>query len=73
MNHMTVRLEVVGQLSPDLAEWFEPLKAEPQASGNTVCTGEVPDQAVVHALCNRLRDLGISIVSLTVTRKEIDE
>lgn len=69
---MTVRLEVVGHLSPELAEWFEPLRAEPMPSGNTICSGTVPDQAAVHALCNRLRDLGMSITSLSVTRKELE-
>jgi hypothetical protein len=69
---MTVRLEISGLLSADLAEWLEPLDACPLPSGNTLCTGTVPDQAAVHALCNRLRDLGIALSSLTITQKELD-
>lgn len=70
MNHpMTVRVEIPGQLSADLAEWLDPLVSEARSARGTVLVGTVPDQAAVHALCNRLRDLGIPITSLTVNQE----
>ncbi len=69
---MTVRLEVAGHLRADLAEWLEPLVTQPLPSARTLCSGTLPDQAAVHALCNRLRDLGLTITALTVTQKELD-
>jgi hypothetical protein len=63
---MTIRVEVPGQLSAEFAECLEPLHCQPGPSGGTVLSGTVPDQAAVHALCNRLRDLGVPITSLTV-------
>lgn len=63
---MTVRVEVPGQLSVEFADCLEPLRSEPLPTGGTVLCGIVPDQAAVHALCNRLRDLGVPITSLTV-------
>jgi hypothetical protein len=66
---MTVRIELPGQLSAELAEWLEPLRREASPTTGTVLSGSVPDQAAVHALCNRLRDLGIPIISLTVNQE----
>jgi hypothetical protein len=66
---MTIRVEVPGHLSAEFAECLDPLHCEPQPTGGTVLSGTVPDQTAVHALCNRLRDLGIPITSLTVGPK----
>ncbi len=66
---MTVRIELPGQLSPELADWLGPLHREASPAAGTVLSGSVTDQAAVHALCNRLRDLGIPIISLTVNQE----
>ena len=68
MSVMTIRIEVSGRLSADLAEWLEPLHCQ-ESDGGVVLCGAVPDQAAVHALCNRLGDLGIPITSLTITKE----
>ena len=67
---MTIRIRVRGTVSADLGEWLAPLQARQLPSGDTVYSGVVPDQAAAHGLCNRLRDLGISIQTLIITRKE---
>lgn len=66
---MTMRLVVSGQLSAELAEWLEPLRAADLPEGHTELTGSLPDQSAVHSICNRLRDLGLSLESLTVEKE----
>lgn len=70
---MNIRIEIPGNLSADLVDWLDPLESQPKPAGGTVLAGRVPDQAALHALCNRLRDLGIPITSLTVNQEQIQQ
>ena len=68
-------IRVVGHLSPGKATWFEDLclTNEFDEDGNpiTVLAGLVVDQAMLHSLLTRIRDLGLPL--LKVTRIENDE
>lgn len=66
---MTMRVVVPGRLSAELAEWLEPLTAVELPGGATELVGVLPDQSAVHSVCNRLRDLGLSLDSLTVEKE----
>jgi hypothetical protein len=57
------RVVVRGRLSEHLAGWFAPLELE-QHGGESSLTGSFADQAQLHGLLDRLRDLGIPIVSV---------
>jgi hypothetical protein len=71
MNQMRMRLVVPGRLSAELVEWLEPLRAVELPDGHTEMTGLLPDQSAVHSICNRLRDLGISLDSLSVEKENV--
>ena len=72
MNHpMTLRLTVQGRVSADLVDWLSPLEAQDHQAGNTVFVGTLPDQSAFHGLCNRIRDLGLPLVDLTASRKDL--
>jgi len=62
---MIVRIAVRGRLSERLAAAFDGLTAyeEPHA---TQLVGAVADQAQLHGLLARIRDLGLELVSVTV-------
>ena len=44
--------------------WFDGLSLTTEADGTTVLRGPVLDQAALHGLLQKLRDLGIPLVSL---------
>ncbi len=71
MNQMRMRLVVPGRLSAELVEWLEPLHAVELPDGHTEMTGLLPDQSAVHSICNRLRDLGLSLDSLSVEKENV--
>lgn len=71
MNQMRMRLVVPGRLSAELVEWLEPLRAVELPDGHTEMTGLLPDQSAVHSICNRLRDLGTSLDSLSVEKENV--
>ncbi len=58
-----IRLE--GRLEPRWSAWFDGLELTAGADGTTVLRGPVADQAALHGLLQRLRDLGIPLISVT--------
>lgn len=62
-----VQYEIVidGHLSSRWAAWFDGFTIANEADGTTVLRGLVVDQAALHGLLQRLRDLGIPLISLT--------
>ena len=61
----TIRITVRGRLSDRLAGAFEGHDAPALRRGHPV-VGEVGDQAHLHGLLNRIRDLGLELESVTV-------
>lgn len=55
---------VEGQIGDAWAEWFDGFAIEPRPNGTTVISGPVADQAVLHGILEKLRDLNCEIISL---------
>jgi hypothetical protein len=58
-------IRVKGQLGDRWAAWFDGLSLTALDDGTTVISGPVVDQAALHGLLYKLRDVGIPLVSLT--------
>jgi hypothetical protein len=58
------QIRVKGHLGAEWADWFEGFAIAPQADGDTLLTGPFVDQAALHGLLRRVRDLGIPLVSI---------
>lgn len=63
-------IRVKGHLDARWAEWFDGLSLSHASDGTTVIDGLVADQAALHGLLQKLRDLGVPLVS--VARVEPD-
>lgn len=60
------RITVKGCLDSSWSEWFDGLAvAADCASNETVISGEVQDQASLHGLLNKVRDLGLPLIILS--------
>jgi hypothetical protein len=57
-------IRVRGTLSPEWAEWFDGMEIRQEADGGTVLEGWVPDQAALHGLLARVRDLNLTLLSV---------
>jgi hypothetical protein len=57
-------IRVTGHLGARWAAWFDGLDLITEDDGTTVLRGPVVDQAALHGLLQKLRDLGIPLVSL---------
>jgi hypothetical protein len=62
-THYEIRLR--GHLEPRWAVWFEALSLTQESDGTTVIRGLVIDQAALHGLLSKVRDLGLPLLALT--------
>ena len=60
----TYEIRVKGHLGPRWSAWFDGMTVTTEDNGTTVITGPVVDQAALHGLLERLRDVAIPLVSL---------
>ena len=57
-------IRIKGHLDDRWADWFEGLTITLEDNGDTLLTGPVVDQAALHGLLRKVRDLGIPLLSI---------
>jgi hypothetical protein len=63
-----IRLQ--GHLDDSWADWFDGLTFTHESDGTTTLTGEILDQAALHGVLKKIRDLGLPLLS--VNHLELD-
>jgi hypothetical protein len=58
-------IRVKGHLDARWSAWFDGLSLTTESDGTTTIHGPVVDQAALHGLLQRLRDVGMPLVSVT--------
>jgi hypothetical protein len=58
------RLRVDGHLDDHWSAWFGDLTLTHESDGTTSLSGVVPDQAALHGLLVKVRDLGVTLISV---------
>ena len=60
---MVYQIRIEGHLGPGWTDWFGGMSITQQEGGETLLTGPVVDQAALHGLLRKVRDLGIPLIS----------
>ncbi len=60
------RIQVAGHLDRYWSPWFGDFDVTHEDDGTTSLSGEVADQSELHGLLTRIRDLGVSLISVAV-------
>ena len=63
LGQYEIRLK--GHLGARWAAWFDGLSLTQESDGTTVIRGSVIDQAALHGLLSKLRDLGLPLIAVT--------
>ena len=63
-------IRVQGRLESRWAAWFDGMTLTPEADGTTTIHGPVVDQAALHGLLSKLRDIGLPLVAVAQVPEE---
>ena len=61
---MVYQIRIKGQLGRQWADWFEGLAITLEDNGDTLLTGPVVDQAALHGVLKKVRDVAMPLVSV---------
>jgi hypothetical protein len=73
---MIYQIRIKGHLGPQWTDWFEGLTITLEQDGDTLLTGPVIDQAALHGILKKVRDLGmplLSVNSVEPSRQEVSD
>ncbi len=64
------RIRIQGRLERRWSTWFDGMTLTPGKDGTTTLRGPVSDQAALHGLIQRVRDLGLTLVEVTLEKPD---
>src|SRR5437763_6600218 len=70
---LVYQIRIKGQLGRDWTDWFEDLTLTALDNGETLLTGPVVDQAALHGLLKKVRDVGMPLVSVMRVKPDLGE
>jgi hypothetical protein len=58
-------IKIKGRLEKRWTEWFEGLTFTHESDGTTTLSGPLPDQAALHSILLKIRDMNLTLISVT--------
>ena len=66
----TYEIQLKGHLRAQWSDWFENMTITYTAEDNTLLIGEIADQAALHGVLKKINNLGLVLLSVTITENE---
>lgn len=67
------QIRIKGHLRSRWKEWFEGLTITIEEDGNTLLTGSLIDQASLHGILKKVRDLGMPLLSVNIVDDNLQD
>jgi hypothetical protein len=61
---LVYQIRIKGHLGQQWTDWFDGLTITQEEDGNTLLNGSVIDQAALHGVLKKVRDLGMPLLSV---------
>ena len=75
-NYQYCEIRLKGHLDSRWVEWFDGMSITLEENGNTLLSGYLADQAALHGLLKKVRDIGLPLLSVkndVPNNKEVNE
>lgn len=69
---MYIEIRITGHLKSDWSDWFGDLIISNEADGETTLRGQIPDQAALLGLLNRIHGLNLQLIALSTDLSNSD-
>jgi len=66
-------IKIKGRLEKRWAEWFEGLNFSHKSDGTTTLSGPLPDQAALHSILLKIRDMNLTLISVSQTESSPED
>ena len=64
-NPIIYQIRIKETLGAQWAEWFDPLAIQPAPNGDTLLVGPLRDQAELHGVLLKVRNLNLTLIAVT--------
>ncbi len=61
---MKYKIRIKGHMDTKWADWFDDLQIIHEIDGTTTIYGSLPDQAALHSILRKIRDLNLQLLSV---------
>jgi len=61
---MKYKIRIKGHMDTKWADWFDDLQIIHEKDGTTTLYGSLPDQAALHSILRKIRDLNLQLISV---------
>ena len=72
-NAKVFEIRLKGHLEARWEQWFDGLTITLEENGNTLLSGPLADQAALHGLLKKVRDLGLTLLSVNSVEQDTKE
>jgi hypothetical protein len=72
-NAKVYEIRLKGHLEARWVKWFDGLTITLEQNGNTLLSGPIVDQAALHGLLKKVRDVGMPLVSVNPIEPDAEE
>ena len=63
---MKYKIRIKGYMDTKWADWFDGFSIGYEGENTTIMLGEIVDDAALHGVLKRIRDLGITLLSINI-------
>ena len=70
---MKFKIRIKGHMDKKWADWFYSLQITHREDGTTTLYGPIPDQAALHSILRKIRDLNLQLISVQQVNFDVQD